>query len=432
MTGMFMGTPGLPRARGDRGQGQRRRPLTCTPGARRWPSRRPAGRRSAPGRSRRSSTGSCTASPDLDTLPPRCSRWCSRALSRDPAQPPVGRADRRQIAAIDPAALVPSPPARGAAGSAARWPAPGDGAQACRDEPGVAWPAAEPHQAAGPAAGPGDLRELLPPVNYAAPGSTGVAGAAVRRPAAVPGAGGGLGGGGFAGGGFASGDGLAGGSGYGTTSGSGTPNGLAAGDRLGGAAGADGFGIGTGGAWRPAAAQRPPVPAGRPAPAGAISAWSPLVIAMVAMAVASAVLAPIVGTVIALAVLVALRAASTTGRQMARRRSDGRRASDPVVATALYPAGRAAVAARAACCSPRWRCSASAWPWPRRSSRCPRTRSGSPRRSAPARWSRSSASGQAPRAAGRPWPGSSARCARTPADWPSPMSACWRSRCGRC
>ena len=60
-------------------------------------------------------------------------------------------------------------------------------------------------------------------------------------------------------------------------------------------------------------------------------------IAVVAIAASLAVLAPIVGTVIALAVLVLLRAATTTGRQMARRRSDGRRASDPVVATALYP-----------------------------------------------------------------------------------------------
>ena len=51
-------------------------------------------------------------------------------------------------------------------------------------------------------------------------------------------------------------------------------------------------------------------------------------IGTVAMAVSIAVMAPIVGTGIALAVLVALRAASITGRQVARRRAaDGGRAA---------------------------------------------------------------------------------------------------------
>jgi hypothetical protein len=69
-----------------------------------------------------------------------------------------------------------------------------------------------------------------------------------------------------------------------------------------------------------------------------VSAWSPLVFAVVALGVAVAIMAPVIGTGIALAVLVALRAASTTVRQMGRRRSDdGRRRSDPVVAAALFP-----------------------------------------------------------------------------------------------
>ena len=61
-------------------------------------------------------------------------------------------------------------------------------------------------------------------------------------------------------------------------------------------------------------------------------------IATVAMAVAISVMAPIIGTAISLVVLVALRAASITARQLAKRRSaDGRRASDPLLAVALYP-----------------------------------------------------------------------------------------------
>src|SRR5262249_41082123 len=54
---------------------------------------------------------------------------------------------------------------------------------------------------------------------------------------------------------------------------------------------------------------------------GPISAWSPLVIATVAMVVAVSVMAPIIGTAIALAVLVALRAVSTTRRQLAKRQT---------------------------------------------------------------------------------------------------------------
>jgi hypothetical protein len=62
------------------------------------------------------------------------------------------------------------------------------------------------------------------------------------------------------------------------------------------------------------------------------------VIATVAMAVAISVMAPIIGTAISLVMLVALRAASITARQLANRRAaDGRRASGPLLAVALYP-----------------------------------------------------------------------------------------------
>ena len=116
--------------------------------------------------------------PDLDTLPTPLFPLVHAALLRDPASRPSAAQIAGQIAAIDPAALVPSPSARGA-GSAL---APGARAMTITDEPGVAAPPSHTRPL-GPA-GPGDLRELLPPVNYAAPGSTGVAGAAVRGPAA--------------------------------------------------------------------------------------------------------------------------------------------------------------------------------------------------------------------------------------------------------
>ncbi len=69
-----------------------------------------------------------------------------------------------------------------------------------------------------------------------------------------------------------------------------------------------------------------------------MSPWSPLVIATVAMVVAISVMAPILGTGVALALLVALRAATITGRQLARRRSgEASRAGLSVLAVALYP-----------------------------------------------------------------------------------------------
>ncbi|MGI9006954.1 MAG: hypothetical protein ACR2FU_12305, partial [Streptosporangiaceae bacterium] len=71
---------------------------------------------------------------------------------------------------------------------------------------------------------------------------------------------------------------------------------------------------------------------------GPVSPWSPLVIGTVVMAISIAVIAPIIGTGIAVAVLVALRAVSITGRQVARRRAaDGSRAGTGFLAVAFYP-----------------------------------------------------------------------------------------------
>jgi Protein kinase domain len=68
-----------------------------------------------------------------------------------------------------------------------------------------------------------------------------------------------------------------------------------------------------------------------------VSTWSPLVIATVAMVVAVSVMAPIIGTGLAIALLVALRAVTITGRQLARRSADGRRAGQSLLGVALYP-----------------------------------------------------------------------------------------------
>jgi serine/threonine protein kinase len=85
-------------------------------------------------------------------------------------------------------------------------------------------------------------------------------------------------------------------------------------------------------------------PAGAPVPGPAarstldpVSSWSPLVIATVAMVVAVSVMAPIIGTGLAIALLVALRAVTITGRQLARRSADGRRAGPSLLGVALYP-----------------------------------------------------------------------------------------------
>jgi len=62
------------------------------------------------------------------------------------------------------------------------------------------------------------------------------------------------------------------------------------------------------------------------------------VLGCVAVLAAVGVLAPVVGTAISLGVLLALRAASVTGRKLARRRSgEARKAGGALVAVALYP-----------------------------------------------------------------------------------------------
>jgi len=250
--------------------------------------------------------------PDLDTLPEPLRDLVLAALSRDPAKRPKAAELSARVAALDPTMLIPSPPASVAAvGEFQRtvtdgrvWPAQ-DGLT--QDWPGsngspVPWPAGSVTTKPLTSSSPSDLRDVLPPVSYQPVGSAGALTGQAN-------------GGQPAGAGFA--DGFAAGDGTGLAGVAGPAGGVGPAD----SAGPDR--LAAGGADRTV---------------GPISAWSPLVIATVAMVVAVSVMAPIIGTAIALAVLVALRAVATTGRQLARRRTgDGRAAGGPLLAVALYP-----------------------------------------------------------------------------------------------
>jgi predicted Ser/Thr protein kinase len=270
--------------------------------------------------------------PNLDTLPAPLLPIVLDALARDPARRPSPAEIGQRIATIDPAALVPSPPdlaARRAGGGQAAGdtriddlagvslggldggPAsplpPAEGT----DQDWAAWPATTRPLTTSQ---PDDVRQLLPPVS----------GAAANPWTAARG--------GFAGG----------------SAGAGLPGA----DLVHPGAGSGLAGTGQAGVAAPGQAANPEVPSAggllpgaSPASAGKaartvgpVSPWSPLVIATVAMVVAVSVMAPIIGTGIALALLVALRAITITGRQLARRQSgDGSRAGLSLLATVLYP-----------------------------------------------------------------------------------------------
>jgi predicted Ser/Thr protein kinase len=241
---------------------------------------------------------------DLDTIPVALQSMVQRALARDPAARPTAAELAQWSARLDPVVLIPSPPARvaaellpGVAGVAGVAAAP---QATVTDQPGAsAWPATAP-LAVGSA---DDVRELLPPVAYG-PGQPGN--------------------------GQLAGGGQAGPSGLAVT---GAPwNGGAAPDAIQAGMSRDGRAAGHGLPSRGEAAAAP-----RQAVAP-VTAWSPLVLACVAVLVGLSVYAPLMGTAFALAVLVALRAASVTGRQLARRRSaDASTSVRSLVAVALYP-----------------------------------------------------------------------------------------------
>jgi hypothetical protein len=238
------------------------------------------------------------------------------ALSRDPARRPSASDIGPRIAALDPALLIPSPPAaaaRLASGPAYEMPGAGPTVSEGQDWPG--WPSTtRPLTASSPRPNPNasDLRELLPPVNYGRSGGAGQGGAPGATGfgnGAAP-AGAGLAGAGLAGGAGQPGDGVLDvrGQGY------------------------DPPASPTGGPWPGAQGEEA---VGRTA--GPVTPWSPLVIATVAMIVAISVMAPIFGTAIGLAVLVALRAVTITSRRLDKRRTEGSRAGQSVLAIAFYP-----------------------------------------------------------------------------------------------
>ncbi len=272
--------------------------------------------------------------PDLDTLPTSLLPVVLSALSRDPASRPSAADLAARVATIDPATLVPSPPSavRGLAGPPTKTLGGPDAAmplgplgRTVSDGPAQStWPNSTRPM---PSAGPQDVRDMLPPVNYGAGGLA-------------------------AGNGVAPGQGNRASAGYLATAGAGIgPAGaLAVAGANGQAAGVAALPAGTrlaNGSQAAAGGKAPPIAPGSAlsaastadaAGAGSVSGWSPLVIAAVAVGVAFSVVAPILGTVISLIVLIGLRAASTTARQLYRRRSgDGPRPSDPAVAVALYP-----------------------------------------------------------------------------------------------
>src|SRR5262245_22818813 len=143
--------------------------------------------------------------PNLDTLPAPLHPIIVDALSRDPAGRPSASDIGPRIAALDPALLIPSPPAaaaRLASGPAYELAAPlptvGDG-QEWRGWPSTTKPLTG--SSPRPNASPSDLREPLPPVNYGTSANGGQAGHAAQAGAGFAGGAGvaGVGGAGFPG-----------------------------------------------------------------------------------------------------------------------------------------------------------------------------------------------------------------------------------------
>jgi serine/threonine protein kinase len=238
--------------------------------------------------------------PDLDTLPAPLSSLVTRALSRDPADRPSAAVLAQWAASLDPGSLVPSPPAESAAaGGQANAVSPLPHTLVDQSPPLRAWPHSTMPLTT---VGGDDVRDLLPPVSYQ-PAGGGQATVGAGESPGWPG------------------------SGQARAPGPSQP------------VGPDGeVRAGPGLSARQGAART----------VGPVSSWSPLVLACVAMLVALGVVAPVIGTAIAIGVLLALRAASITGRQLGKRRAAGggtrvggtpagRLAGDSLMAIALYP-----------------------------------------------------------------------------------------------
>ena len=251
--------------------------------------------------------------PDLDTLSAPLRPLVLRALSRDPAARPSAAELAQWVSSIDPGLLVPSPASAAGGGLAGGEAADGGPAVAlgamprtAADEAGwQAWPSStRPMSGSAEAA---DFRDLLPPVDYGA--SSGQRPPGAWPPGAGP-PGAGLPGPGLAGAGLP-GAGLPGGGNPAQPGQPGQPGQPYGGENWG------------------AAADRT---------VGAVLPWSPLVIASIAMVVAISVMAPVIGTAVALTALVALRAAGSTSKQLARRRSArGNSSGLALTAVAFFP-----------------------------------------------------------------------------------------------
>ncbi len=217
--------------------------------------------------------------PDLGGVPPPLLPMVARALARDPARRPAAAELTQWAATLDPAALVPG--AAAAAGAVI---------------------AVAPGALAGP---PGTRADRLPPaVPPGLPPAAPAAGVAPRN-----------------------------------------------GTHSFAAAGANGdfrdllppvsYGPPPAGSWPGSpspAAGRAAGPAPRPAPGPPRSAWSPLVVAIMATAIAVSVVFPLAGTAAALAALIALRAGGVTAGRLARRQArPGRRTGDLAVAATFFP-----------------------------------------------------------------------------------------------
>ena len=270
--------------------------------------------------------------PDLDTLPAPLRPIVARALARDPAQRPSATELAQWIAQLDPATLVPSPAGmpNGLAAGSPLAPA------TMTDQPGWrhqnGWPTSTRPLVA---LNPEDVRDLLPPVSY------GAAPAAGGGPMAIGAGGSGVG--------WPAAAGLAAGGAFGSPQ-PGTANGRLAPYGQGGGYGQPAYGqpgYGQPGYGQPAVGGSAEAQSGaaedyRRGSAersiAAISPWSPLVIGSVICVVALSVMAPLIGTAVALGLFVALRAAATTGRQLARRAAAGdRRSGRSAAAVLLYP-----------------------------------------------------------------------------------------------
>lgn len=233
--------------------------------------------------------------PDLDTLPATLLPMVNRALAREQAVRPSAAELALWADSLDPALLVPSP-AGEAAGLLGPAPPLGIVSQTVADHPAwLSWPGTTRPGTVGHVL-PDDVRDLLPPVSYGQPPSW-PDGAAIGGALTV----------------------TRQGTGSGTTGADRDAGGQAAGNGT-----REGAVVGT--------AER------KAKPVGPVSGWSPLVLASVAVLVAVSLIAPIVGTAISLGVLIALRAAGITGRQLASRREDGGgKSAGSVMAIALYP-----------------------------------------------------------------------------------------------